>query len=255
MSEGGHQLPLTLPRDPPNGQTLREACAFLRPSLPVKLPQQKKGTITTPQVYGRKKIKGFFFCFKGVFFFPKSHSQFENKYPGHIVLNQYLAAHSVGLRGTECNSKISKQIIIILILYFLKISFWMLKEIATIKVNAPKDGCGYIHPRARPSSKHLTAHHDTRVRFNHAQSDHTLAVITNLMQDEASQGPSSVEVVTFSSEAFIVWVAKAASSEAEGSTDTASLSGLGCDQSLKVKSLLLLWKPGCSYPLVDYFAI
>lgn len=130
----------------------------------------------------------------------------------------------------------------------------MLKEIAAKKVNAPTDGYVYTHPRARSSSKHLTVHRDTRVRFNHAHSDHTLAVITDLMQDKASQGPSSVEVMTFSSEAFIVSVVKVASSEAVGSTETASLSGLGCDRSLKVKSLLLLWKPGCSYPLVEYFA-
>lgn len=31
VSEGGQQLPLALPREPPDREALREACAFLRP--------------------------------------------------------------------------------------------------------------------------------------------------------------------------------------------------------------------------------
>lgn len=45
--------------------------------------------------------------FKGEHF--RSHSQFANRYSSCIVLKQYLAAHTVSLRGTEFNSEISAQ--------------------------------------------------------------------------------------------------------------------------------------------------
>lgn len=66
----------------------------------------------------------------------------------------------------------------------------MLKEIAAKKVNALMAGYGYLHAGARPSSKPLMAYHDTGVRLTHAHSDHPLAVIPDLMQDEAFQAPA-----------------------------------------------------------------
>ena len=128
------------------------------------------------------------FFFKGKHF--KSHSQFANRCSGFIVLNQHLATHTVGLRGTEFNSKISIQLTTVLILHFLKISFWMLEEIEAKKVKGLMAGYGYIHPGAGQPSKPFTSHRDRRVRFNHAHSDHALTAIHHLMQDEASQVPA-----------------------------------------------------------------
>lgn len=162
----------------------------------------------------------------------------------------FSCAHPVGLRGTEFNSKISTHLRTILILHFLKFSFWKLKERAAKKANAPMAGYGYTHPGARPSSKPLTVHHDTRVRFNPwpPTSCHP-----QFRAGWGFPGTSSVERVTLSSEDFVVWVVEVASSEAEGSSETASSPGLGCDHSVRVKSLLLVLKPGCFCPLVEYF--
>lgn len=155
----------------------------------------------------------------------------------------------MGLRGTEFNSEISIQLRTALILYFLKISFWTLKEIAAKKVNGPVAGCGYLYPGARPSNRPLTAHHNTRVRFHHLLT----RCHPRFSAGWVFPGPGSAEVVTFSSEDFIVWVVKVASSEAKRSSKIASSPGLACDHSVRVKSLLVIWKSGCSCPLVEYF--
>lgn len=79
----------------PQGATRQRILCLLETIAACETPSAE----VSPQVYRRKKIKVcFLFFLKGVFFF-KSHSQFENKYSGHIVLNQYLEAHSVGLKG------------------------------------------------------------------------------------------------------------------------------------------------------------
>lgn len=80
VSGDGQHLLLTLPKEPSKGEALREACVFLWLLPSVKHPQQKKRTITTPQVYGRKKIR---VVFQGEYF--KSHSQFASRYSGCIV--------------------------------------------------------------------------------------------------------------------------------------------------------------------------
>lgn len=80
VSGDGQHLLLTLPKEPSKEKALREACVFLRLSPSVKHSQQKKGAITTPQVYGRKKNR---VIFKGEHF--KSHSQFVRGYSGCTV--------------------------------------------------------------------------------------------------------------------------------------------------------------------------
>lgn len=76
-----------------------------------------------PNVRGGRRVSGVvWFFFKKAEHF-KFHRQFANKYSSCISLRQYLAAHTVGLRGTAFNSMISTQLKTVLIFYFLKISF------------------------------------------------------------------------------------------------------------------------------------
>lgn len=140
------------PKEPSKREALREACPFLWPTLFVKHPQEKEVPVTPhhhPTKYVQRKKHCIFFP-KGVHI--KSQSQFANRCPIYITVNQYLAAQTESLTGTEFSSKISTQLRIHLLLYFLKIPFWMLKETAAKNMNAPMAGYGYIHAMARPSS-------------------------------------------------------------------------------------------------------
>lgn len=154
MRDRRQHLPPTLPQGTIQGRSSwRSLCLFVAITVcetPSGEESDKHPSLppTTWDVCKGKKLRVFFS--KRVHF--KSHSQFANRRSVYFALNQYLAAQTEGLTGTKYNSEVSTQLKTLLILYFLEISFWMLKEIAAKRMSAPMAGYSYIHPMARSSS-------------------------------------------------------------------------------------------------------